>query len=152
MLVNFLTRGYIYKKQAFLLFFSGCLSDGAQLSCSVTTVSYDEFQRSLHMPGLISYGCVCLQLRLNTSSTRCMLFFFPLLSSHPLLFTHANTQTHTHAQPGKAFNTLANHGPWVRFLEGDVYPQQCFSLRHVAWVNNTVKPKTMCVPDDCNYL
>jgi len=33
-----------------------------------------------------------------------------------------------------------------------VYQQRCLSLKHVASVNNMFKPKTMCVPDDSNYL
>ena len=80
-----------------------------------------------------------------------VVFLSPFKFSSSLIHTHADAQPHTHTLE-KAFNTLANCGPLVRFLEGDVYPQQCLSLRHVAWVNNTVKPKTMCVPDDCNYL
>lgn len=120
--------------------FTSLSGDGAAHAAASLTVSYDEFQLSLHMPGLISCRCVCLQLSLNTSSTTFVLFISPLLS-------HPPPHTHTHTE-----HFLANPGPVDRFLEGDVYPQQHLSLRHVAWVNNTVRPKTMSVPDDCNYL
>ena len=81
-----------------------------------------------------------------------VVFLSPFKFSASLIHTHTLAHARAYTHTGKAFNTLANCGPLVRFLEGDVYPQQCLSLRHVAWVNNTVKPKTMCVPDDCNYL